>query len=232
MPSLKRIVCLANSWKLEERCIAGIELETGKWIRPVCDNLYPEDGRVPRFVRMVEGREPELLDILEIPLDDTGNGFGFECENLSVLPGEWRLSGKWLPTQVIDYCENFSHILHNSLKYVNPSKLKVLPFHQRRTLQLVQTNNLSVKKSSMGSTGWRGSFQTTQGQVLRDAKITDPVFAEKLEAGYQTTGNYLIIVSLGMPWAPRDDWDGEAPCWKLIAGVIELELEMSNKSLS
>ena len=57
---------------------------------------------------------------------------------------------------------------------------------------------------------------------IRDAKITDPVFAEKLETGYQPTGNYLVTVSLGMPWAPHDDWEGEAPCWKLIAGVIEI----------
>jgi hypothetical protein len=222
MPPLKRIVCLANSWKLEERCIAGIDLDTGKWIRPVCDNLYPEDGRIPRPVRIVEGREPALLDILQIPLAETGNDFGFECENLSVLPGEWKLLGKLQPTQLIGYCGNFSHILHNSSKYVNPSQLKALPFHQRRTLQLVQTNSLSVTKSSAGSVGWRGSLQTIRGQVLRDAKITDPVFAEKLETGHQPTGNYLVTVSLGMPWAPRDDWEGEVPCWKLIAGVIEL----------
>ena len=72
MSSLKRIICLANSEKLRERCIAGIDLDTGKWVRPVCDNLYPEDGRVPKLIRLVEGREPELLDILEVPISDSG----------------------------------------------------------------------------------------------------------------------------------------------------------------
>lgn len=85
MSPLKRIICLANSWKLKERCIAGLDLATGKWIRPVCDSLYPEDGRVPSFVRAIEGREPELLDILQIPLAKTGPDFDFECENLSIL---------------------------------------------------------------------------------------------------------------------------------------------------
>ncbi|MFP4135259.1 MAG: dual OB domain-containing protein [Halothece sp.] len=51
--------------------------------------------------------------------------------------------------------------------------------------------------------------------------MTDPVFTEKLQAGYQPTGNYLVTVSLGMPWAPKK-WEGEAPCWKLIAGVIQI----------
>jgi hypothetical protein len=76
-------------------------------------------------------------------------------------------------------------------------------------------------KNSTGNTGWRGSLQTVNGQTLKDAKITDPVFAEKLEVGYQPTENCLVTVSLSMPWAPSN-WEGEVPCWKLIAGVIEI----------
>ena len=125
------------------------------------------------------------------------------------------------PSALIGYCRNFPYILHNASKYVNPSRLKALPSPQRRTLQLIQVSSFSVTKNSTGSTGWRGSLQTVNGQTLKDAKITDPVFAEKLEAGYQPTGSYLVTVSLGVPWAPSDNWEGEAPCWKLIAGVIE-----------
>lgn len=218
MPHSKKIICLANSWKLGGRCIAGINLDTGKWVRPVCDSLYPEDGRVPESVRLIEGREPGLLDILEIPLADSGNDFGFECENLSVLPGQWKCLGKAQPTDLLKYCGNFTRILHNSSQYVNPSDLQRLPFDQRCTLQLIQASSFSVTKNTKG---WRGSLQVSD-QTLKGAKITDPVFAGKLETGYQPTGNYLVTVSLGMPHAPRDDWEGEAPCWKLIAGVVEI----------
>ncbi len=216
MSSLKRIICLANSEKLGERCIAGIDIDTGKWVRPVCDSLYPEDGRVPAFIRLVEGQEPKLLDILEIPLSDTGNDFGFECENLTILDNDWKCLGRIQPTALLRYCENFPQILHNSWKYVNPSYLKTLPFHQRRTLELVHVANFSVEERR------RVTLQTVNGQHLRDAKITDPVFVEKLEAGYQPKNNCLITVSLSMPYRPRPDWEGEDPCWKLISGVIEL----------
>jgi hypothetical protein len=219
MPSKKRIICLSNSLKLTERCIAGIDSESGRWVRPIC-NRFPEDGRVPASIRIVEGREPELLDILEIPLDDTGNDFGFECENLTILDGEWRLLGKSNPSDLIKYCGGFSNILHNSLKYVNPSYLQSLNFNERRTLQMIETASFSVTGSS--SAGWRGTIRTTNGQNLNDAKITDPVFVEKLNAGYQPIGSCLVTVSLSMPFAPRPDWEGEHPCWKLIAGVIEL----------
>lgn len=223
MSPLKRIVCLANSWKLEERCIAGIDLDTGRWIRPVCDSLYPQDGKVPRSVRLIGGREPELLDILEIPVADNGNDFGFECENLSVLDGQWKCLGKAQPTDLLRYCRSFTHILHTSWKYVNPSYLQSLPFQERRTLQLVQVVSFSVEQrtNSKGNMEWRATIQSSNGQRLERAKITDPVFVEKLGAGSQPKNRCLVTVSLSIPWAPPD-WEGEDPCWKLIAGVIEI----------
>jgi len=186
MSSLKKIVCLANSWKLNERCIAGIDIGSGNWVRPVCDSLYPEDGRVPRAVRLISGKEPKVLDILEIPLADTGNDFGFESENFSVLPGEWKCVGRFNINNLGKYCRTPTKILHNSIKYVNPSYLKNLNFNQRYTLQL------------------------------------NPVFVEKLNTGYQPQQNCFVTVSLSLPWISSANWEGEAPCWKLIAAVIEL----------
>ncbi|MGB7444394.1 MAG: hypothetical protein WA919_25300 [Coleofasciculaceae cyanobacterium] len=224
MPSIKKVICLSNSWKLDERCIAGIDIDTGKWVRPVCDALYPEDGRVPASIRLVEGKEPTLLDILEIPLSDTGNDFGFEGENLSVLDGEWKCVGRVQPTTLLKYCGNFQEILHNSWKYVNPSYLQGLPFDQRRTLQLARAVNFSVEKktNSRGNTEWRGTIPSANTRSLKDAKITDPVFVVKLNAGYQPKNDCVVPVSLSMPYQPHPDWEGEAPCWKLISGVIEL----------
>ncbi|MEI6443955.1 MAG: hypothetical protein WCO29_12730 [Nostocales cyanobacterium ELA583] len=221
MSSVKKIVCLANSWKKGERCIAGIDLDTGNWIRPVCDQRpYDNDGRVPRNIRLVEGKEPELLDILEIPLADTGENFGFENENLTILPGKWQLvgKGKAKPEDLFQYCNN-SCILHNSNKYVQPSYLKSLPFEQRHTLQLIHIINFSVEYYDE-TKKWKGTLETVDGQRLTEANITDPMFVEKMEAGYEITDDYyLVTVSLSMPWKP-DNWEGEAPCWKLIAGVI------------
>ncbi len=88
---MTRIICLANSLKRSERCIAGIEPATGRWIRPVTAHL---DGRVPRPTRLVAGAEPRLLDLLEIPLADTGPDYGFESENRLILPGAWRRVGR------------------------------------------------------------------------------------------------------------------------------------------
>ncbi len=203
---MAKIICLANSWKLGERCIAGIDIDTGKWIRPVCDNIYPTDGRVPKNVRLVEGREPKLLDILDIPLEETGNDFGFECENRSVKPGKWKLLGNVQPTDLIKHCESSVKILHNNKKYVYPSDLQNLPFDERRTLQLIYATEFSVerKDNSQEKAEWRGNIETANGQKLLGAKITDPLFVEKLDQGHQAGKNCIVTLSLGLPWSPPD----------------------------
>jgi hypothetical protein len=95
-----QVICLANSWKHSDRCIAGIEINTGKWIRPVTSL---DDGRIPKHVRLVDNNEPESLDILEIPLAQTGPNFGFASENRLILPGTWRKIGKVQPTDLMKY---------------------------------------------------------------------------------------------------------------------------------
>ena len=59
---MARVVCLANSYKHGERCIAGKLLETGAWVRPVSDVGH---GEIPWKARLIVGREPELLDVLD-----------------------------------------------------------------------------------------------------------------------------------------------------------------------
>ena len=69
----KTIVVLANSVKSMGRCLAGKELvreergwKVGAWIRPVST---PEGGELS-IAQMIDslGREPALLEIIEVPL--------------------------------------------------------------------------------------------------------------------------------------------------------------------
>lgn len=217
---MTRIICLANSWKRGDRCIAGINELQGKWVRPVSD--LP-DGQIPQEMRQINRLEPALLDVLDIPLAKTGPDFGFECENISVLPGKWRQVGKVPPAYLLKYCNSQEYILHNDLRYVTVEYMQSLPMCDRLTLQLVKAVKFTVKKLSQrfeGAHKWEGSIVTQHDQRLT-ATITDPVFIRKLELGYKPQKACLVTVSLSMPWRP-DDWEGDDPCWKLIAGVVEL----------
>ncbi|MGK7875952.1 MAG: hypothetical protein AB4426_22440 [Xenococcaceae cyanobacterium] len=192
----------------------------GHWIRPVSD--LP-DGRVTKEIRLIQRREPALLDVLEIPLSQTGPDFDFESENLSILPGKWRKVGKVPPTYLMKYYRDEEYILHNDQRYVTVSFMQSLPLEQRRTLQLVKAVRLLVKpigKRFEEVKKWEGTIITAQGKRLT-ATITDPVFVRRLELGYRSENPCLVTVSLSMPWRPAN-WEGDDPCWKLIAAVIEL----------
>ncbi len=218
---MTRIICLANSWKRGERCIAGINPSNGRWIRPISDL---RDGQIPKQMRLINRMEPALLDILEIPLADTGPDFGFESENLSVLPGKWEKKGRVKPLELLDFCSQEEYILHNDKRYVTVGFMQSLPVEKRRTLELIKAVNFSarpIKERFEGGNKWEGSLVTEKGQTLITT-ITDPVFIRKLELNYRPKNMCLVTVSLSMPWRP-DDWkDDDSPCWKLIAGVVEL----------
>ena len=68
--TVKRIVCLANSRKQKERCIAGKELlsdgRPGRWVRPVSDRPTEAVNAYERQYR--DHSEPRVLDIIDVPV--------------------------------------------------------------------------------------------------------------------------------------------------------------------
>lgn len=128
------------------------------------------------------------------------------------------------PHQLIK-CSNFRlPILHNSKRYVTVCYLKSLPFYQRRTIQLIYTSKLEITQEfkSDGRSKWKGTLVDHFGYKLENASITDPEFVKRLESGDRPQNPSLITVSLSLPFRPHKNWLGGDPCWKLIAGVIEL----------
>jgi len=219
--SMTRIVVLANSWKHNDWCLAGVDLDTDKWVRPVTGL---DDGRVPQTAMKLGGYFPALLDVLEIPLDSSGPDFDFESENRTILPGRWYHRGKLTPEDIRKYAKRPYYVLHNHRKYVTCKELQQKPFEKRVTLQLIQVSGFKVRDARRESTdkpNWKGAI-LSGGRKL-EVKITDPVCFERLNRGHKPSPSCFLTMSLGMPYKPPDwDKDERPVCWKLIAGVIEL----------
>lgn len=93
------------------------------------------------------------------------------------------------------------------------------------TLQLIYVDKFRVcdtRKKSTDKHNWKGLI--TSGNRELDIKITDPVYVEKRNKGHKPIPSCFLTMSLSMPHKPADwDEDEDPVCWKLIAGVIELQ---------
>ena len=89
MATAKRIVCLANSRKLNGRCIAGKELSRDQpvgWIRPVSAREHEEVSEYERQYQ--DGSDPRVLDIMDVPLLDA-RPKGYQQENWLLDPDNY-----------------------------------------------------------------------------------------------------------------------------------------------
>jgi hypothetical protein len=102
----KRIICLATSRKMSGRCIAGLEIadsQVGGWIRPVSNRSSEEISLLDR--RFGNGSEPEILDILEIPMIQP-RPHSCQIEN-HLIDDEhyWVKVGEFSRQQLLQLCE-------------------------------------------------------------------------------------------------------------------------------
>lgn len=212
---MARIICMANSYKHGGRCMAGIDPDTGRWVRPVPDS---KSRAITSDMRLINGREPQILDVIELPLEEDGPDEGCQPENRLLKAGRWKIIDQIAPKDMLKYCEDDAVILHNHQEYVLPSFFTETPKSKWRSLQLVHNSNVRFRHAYDPSK-WRIIFQDARGHVL-NLKLTDPIISDKLRNGKKISNNCILAVSLATPWSP----DEKTPerCYKMVAGVVEL----------
>lgn len=213
---MARIICLANSYKHGGRCMAGIDLDTGKWVRPIPDS---KSRAVTSDMRLINRREPQILDVIKIPLEDYGPDEGCQPENRLLKAGRWKKVGQITAQDLLKYCEDNTVILHNHQEYVLPSFFSKTPKSKWKSLQLVHNSNVRFCRA-YDPQKWRVRFQDGKRHVL-DLKLTDPVISNKLRSGKKISKNCIMTVSLATAWSPKDSNQPER-CYKMVAGVVEL----------
>lgn len=211
---MARIICLANSKKLGGRCLAGIDIATGEWVRPVSSEQHQE---ITWAMRQTNGVEPKLLDVIEIPLQATGDDIGCQPENRLLAQGNWQLVKQLKPSDVSQYYDDDSVILHNSLDRVPFDYFSGIPNNEWKSLQLIHNTNVLFDQNPWGK--WKANFQDGQGHFYELA-VTDPIILSQLEKGRAIGNDCIMAISLGGPYQ-RTSSDPVC-CFKLVAGVIEL----------
>lgn len=216
MPSVIELILLASSSKNRERCIAGIDRKTGAWIRPVGSM---GEGEVPFKLRQIDGKEPEVLDIVEMTLSDSAETHGFQTENRHIIASPWKKIGKAVVEDIRRYCSEDHFVLFDAHTEIKHSDILNDPT-RRSSLQLWSVHDFTCHEdcSITGMKRWRGVFSIPSGERL-SLVIKDIEYEEMLNQGHTPSADILLLISLGVPYQPQTR--KEKSCWKLIATVIE-----------
>ena len=218
---MAEILCLANSRKENERCVAGIELRSGKLIRPVSES---ESQAIPEEWTTIGGSLLKPLDIVDIPLLDGNAQVPFQAENRYCEEG-WERIRTEKPDTVQRYCEPDNAILHTPNSDPIPEryfKLRRLSATHWKSLQLIRIKKAEFFEAEPAK--WRARFLTNNRREY-NLRITDDRFTQKLGQGRAAPSEkgYLFLLSLSRPWKHfKAKRSKPFRCYKLVAGVIPL----------
>lgn len=218
------LLCLANSEKERNRCIAGLDLETGDWVRPVSDT---EDGGLHRKHYLTkEGYEPKPLDIIEVPLAEP-DPEPHQPENKRIESECWKKCGSEIGDRearaLLNAVQNDSKLFSNkkrSITFPDDGELDL-----SHSLTLVRPKNPQFRIRERDNS-LRANFELNGTKY--DLPITDPVWKRKIRSKeilpemdlhYEPATAYtdenkrpLFTISLSKPY--------EGTCYKLVAGII------------
>ena len=224
MPTLE-VICLANSWKHGGRCVAGLRLDGGGWVRPV--SREPEGVLHTWHYTLAGGGEAALLDVLQMRLLSPQPA-PHHPENWLMDYGLWSLVARPAPPDAREVLRQSlapgPALLGDTGEKIAYAALQVRPVPA--SLALVRPESLCWRISEKPGGKRRTRAVFTLGGAGYDLPLTDPGWLRRLDL--RTPGSYpwepgdgeaLLTISLSEPFA-RDGF-----CYKLAAGIVVLPPE-------
>ena len=223
MPTTKRFVCLANSRKLHDRCVAGREwsgTEAGGWIRPVSAR---DGGEVSEYERQYEdGSDPQVLDVIDVPLLEP-QPTDYQTENWLLDPEHyWEKVDRLAPADLPTFTDPIAPLWidgHHTYNGRNDKIPIAVVGSVAASLRLLHVDRLRLVVCTPGE-AFGNNKRRVQGH-FRHARqlyklwVTDPGFERAYLArpnGTYDISECYLTISLGEPY--RD------ACSKLIAAII------------
>lgn len=211
-----KIVLLTKSRKYNNYCIAGVDLDTGKWIRLVSSQADIHCA-VPEIDLTYEnGLQAQIFDVIQVKLTKAVPLY-FQPENYEYNSNHyWTKLGtsslgevKRLVNQHTD-----SYIFHNSDKRLLGSFVTGLAASQRYSLRFIFVARVVLSVERYERLKHKISF-SYNGVHYTDFSVTDYVFIQP----YQSEGSFVfnnvgLVISLGELYT-RDQNH-----YKLVAAVI------------
>ncbi len=203
----KTILILANSVKHGKHCIAGKDLETRKWIRPVAT----AQGNELKFKQIQYSRNNSYSE--SKPLDVVRITFLQECplqhqpENMLISNDTWENTDPYQFKMIPDDFLDFPETIWGKGKSIQNEDIEKKRIKIDQSLFLVKVSNLKLYNNSYHKR--RASFKFNNNDY--DLPVTDPNF-DNLNQNNISPKQKILCISLG------ENYEGSH--YKLIAGIF------------
>jgi hypothetical protein len=140
----KILVILAKSAKYGNYCVAGIELSTNKWIRPISHDKKINDAVTATELTYADKTEAQILDVVEIDFEDTPVENKIQPENFFFKDTVWKKLAHWNLNDFEKFCgyDKTDFIFGDDSRRLELSTIATL--EKNKSLMILPIENLSV----------------------------------------------------------------------------------------
>lgn len=201
----KTIILLTKSRKNKGYCTAGIDLESGEWIRIVSDGIGCISNEMSdRHLRYGNGNEAQILDIIEI--ECKGHELNYHQPENHVFDSSTNIhkigNGSMDGVLKIHPFENKNFIFYDTGYSIHCDHINSIKPGDRYSLTLIKVTDpqVNVKTWEHGSRSVTLNF-IYNSKIYRYFRITDGFEnrckKEKPDGIYVLPGDYALVISLG-----------------------------------
>jgi len=215
----KEITLLTKSRKKDNYCIAGIETETGNWIRIISEDAKMQYAVSPNDMQYEDGSMPEILNIIKIKCKRYNPSI-HQPENF-VLDDTayWEKIGEASIKELLELhpCENKSFLFYDTDKRIDAALIHTINEKDKYSLILIAPKDVCIHVKE-----WDNDKQVTlsfnySGNRYWYIRITDTKFENMYlkypEGNYSFMEDCLLVISLA-------DVHKDGKHYKLIAQVL------------
>lgn len=196
----REVAILTRSSKFKNYCVAGVDINTGEWVRFVSDNEQAHGALSAYDISYADGRICKPLDIVLVDVVGAAP-LVLQPENYLIDSHEyWRKTGECTLSDVLAVhpAEVRSYIYGNTYPYVDGEEIDSIGY----SLTLVRVSSLTISQTINfnGQPKTKASF-IYNGKWYSNMSVTDPEFYS-VPNGTRFANAHLVI---SLPETPFPD---------------------------
>ena len=212
--SSKRIIVMTESSKFKNNCVAGIDTDTGKWIRVVSDDEETHGALTDEDLMYEDGTKCQVLDIVDVPyVEEVPTRI--QPENI-LIDRDQYIENDGVAT-LEDVLRIHPGERHNNIFGGRFSTIKEERLDRQGvnySLMLIKVSQLVInrKENNEGKKKLKATFVYNNDEH-EDIAVTDSDFFD-VEEKKEIPSAYLVL-SLGEPY--------NGNCYKFVAKIFPVE---------